>query len=1089
MLTVLLVVAGAALFLLGVLTVYAVNFRPLERYRQIPLPALALVYGILGYLALGAFDAAALSALESASGSLAFLGHVNEALASSCAFNFAFLLGFALVKLLYRGVASLLSKLFDNWVQGLASRFYLYDEELSHWYLREECRGARRLIRNLYIGALVAASLLFVVAGLMHAAGTAANLFYPSFAVLVLGEACFCLAGITKAEYLDDVEFDDDGHRRVAQYAKLQEVLTHYFGDRGLYAFSRGNRKCSLDTHGEFCRKLMRSDDHAERVAGAYFKALLDKGLMGKADDGKPYGELNHDLALSSVRLMQGRSVVYASPFYRDFAPYVFLPASLRLMRGEKMLVVYGSEVSEDSLAAYVREGVELVSGISGIWAVGELGGDEEPDVALLPFSSLGDTNTVTANAGFLAQVSFVLVVDPSSLLATYQIGLSILAEHLAAGQPANYCIFDRNSDGLVDSLSHALCTNLTEVVATEYAEATSVCMSWKVDGEPLQHRLLPGIAQYLGVGIEMGLVALKAQAEKVAWASSLSVPLADQRWIAGQYYGELLGFAELAQEQLQIDERFEFHSDMWAMEKKERRFMVVEDEYRNLFEAYRQFATRGADQAFVNVLCPNYLLRHYMADNAGVFQADAKAVPSLAPDFSRGERNIALSLIMVMAQSGGEVAEEEVRRRLGRAGICTDNAQEALAGMLIDHVTAAVGAPGANPEDCLVVREAQEYDPLLRDIVTRRYFSLSEQERYADCFSSLRNVPLITEEPDGKGLILGNRLYGHVYQSFLPGQFVVLHGKYYEVVSISQGAGVVLRRAADHFTRRRYYRQLRTYRLGDWEPGENLGDVRTVSGVRVTRGLGSVTVRTAGYLDLEDFGNVVGSRRVELAGVPERSYGRKSLLRLEFPGASAQVTATIAVLLSELMVTLFPRDHEYLAVASCAGEGVAEGVLPRFEGPCEEGVIYIFEDSLIDIGLVSCADRNIKRMLQLCWDYLDWHLAKMAGTEAAEQVWELGELPPVPQVEARKGFFRRLLDKLRGLFGGKKDGAQGGAEPGVGAGAAGEPAGEPEPAAAPAPEAEPQSAGPAQPENALPEGPASPPAAGQSEEVGGNGR
>ena len=63
-----------------------------------------------------------------------------------------------------------------------------------------------------------------------------------------------------------------------------------------------------------------------------------------------------------------------------------------------------------------------------------------------------------------------------------------------------------------------------------------------------------------------------------------------------------------------------------------------------------------------------------------------------------------------------------------------------------------------------------------------------------------------MAEDATEKG-VLGARLYGHVHQDFLPGMFLTLNGKYYEVLAVSKERGVEVRRSFDHLTGRKYYR------------------------------------------------------------------------------------------------------------------------------------------------------------------------------------------------------------------------------------------------------------------------------------------
>lgn len=1009
---ILIYLAGSIPFLASVWAVRGVNGKPVTRYRQLFLPVVALLYGIA---ALGFFSNinGLIQRLVALLGSFTpILSGLNTTFAVSCLFNCLFMLGFAVVKTVYRGAVALLEGPYEKVAERFYHVFYLYDEQYEHWYLRVEYHGVRRLFKAFYVVIVVLAVALFCAAGAWPSSPAFQNPFYPAFAVLLAGEVYFFLSGATKQEYLDEIEFDSDAAVRIFRYSKLQDALSHYFEDRLLHSFSRGRRKVRDASHTDFCEDLMHGKSFSARMAGAYFLALCNNGIIGKDASVGSYDELNHDVVLDTIRLLEGQSVMFASPFYRDYVPYLFLPVNAQLMRNNRVLFLYGVDGSEQEILSYAVDGLAFVNNVPNMWDIAPLkiDGSAKPDVGLLSFAELGDTCCILDNAAFFKEVGFVVVIDPSSLLATYQVGLSILAERLTEGRTPTYCIFDRNSDGLVDSLSHALRVHLVEVGATEYCEGCSVGMFWDVDGEFLQHRLFPDVAHYLGVGSEIGLVALKKQIGKVSWAAESSAPLADQRWILGQYYGEIFGFANISQRQLEVDERFEFFSSLWSMGKEDNRFIIGEDELCNLFESYRQFATRGTREAFVNVLAPNYLLRDYMVGNADLFAKDPKAIPSFAPDFSKSRRNAIFSLVMMMAQGERKLSEEEVRSRLSYVGISGRDVYETLVGLLVDQFEVDSDYDSALPENHIVVFESDEYVPEKRAIVPKRYYGLSNGAQYAGCFRLLRNVPLLTEEPNGAKLLLGSRLYGHVYQSILPGNYLTIRGKYYQVVSITDETGVVLRRAADHFSHRRYYRQLRTYSVNFWEAGEEPGESRSIAGIRLSHGSASVTVSTSGYLDLKDYGDLCNSRKVTISGIPKRQYRNKDVLRIDLDGAGAEATLTIAVLMSEFFRTLYPEDYQFIAVLTAFSSGLEEGILYGFKGECPESCIYIVEDSLVDIGLISSIDRNIERIFELCWDYLDWHLDMVADMRERENPWDTALVPDFAEPSKKKGPIARFV-------------------------------------------------------------------------------
>lgn len=65
------------------------------------------------------------------------------------------------------------------------------------------------------------------------------------------------------------------------------------------------------------------------------------------------------------------------------------------------------------------------------------------------------------------------------------------------------------------------------------------------------------------------------------------------------------------------FNKAFQVDSNLWSAKSQENAFLVVEDEFQNLFEMVRLYATRAKQQGFINVVSENYLLRDYMFANA----------------------------------------------------------------------------------------------------------------------------------------------------------------------------------------------------------------------------------------------------------------------------------------------------------------------------------------------------------------------------------------------------------------------------------------------------------------------------------------
>ena len=81
-------------------------------------------------------------------------------------------------------------------------------------------------------------------------------------------------------------------------------------------------------------------------------------------------------------------------------------------------------------------------------------------------------------------------------------------------------------------------------------------------------------------------------------------------RWIARQYYYDLMEYAKLPTNQESFDKYFKTSFNMCDERVSDYSFITVEDDRNNLFETRRNFATIAEEQGFVNVISTEYMLR-----------------------------------------------------------------------------------------------------------------------------------------------------------------------------------------------------------------------------------------------------------------------------------------------------------------------------------------------------------------------------------------------------------------------------------------------------------------------------------------------
>ena len=998
--------------------------------------------------------------------------------------NILLLAAYLIVKRILISIMKGIFKTGNGLYEGVVGPFYEHDETDGNWYVRNERSQLRGLFRTLFYAALLICCAVMVLAALLYAQGGMNSIFFPVYGLILVGELFFFLDGSTKKEEKSQVTAEEDEAVKLVNYAAMRQVLKKVFPDKLSADSTRANESRESEPVEQLLDRICASDDPAVENYGLFMRGVYER----------EHG-LDVNYLYSGLELLTGSSVLFNDPFYYDYIPYIFYPMNRALLQNKKVLIILGRTGTEEDIRAWIREGLVSVNSTPDLWKTEVLTENmgELPDVGIMTRSSVHDQNLHEKCTPFFEQTALAVIIEPSKLLVTAQIGLNGVAKRMRRreGAPVVWCGIDKNCDGLVDALSHALMTNITEVTATEKCSGISSYMLWDVDRERMQHRLLPNISRYLGFGTELSFAALKNQIETAAWYGGEAFPVADMHWIAKQYYYDLLNYAELPATQQTMDERFITSHDLWNAPVSKNAYLTVEDEDHNMFEMRRVFSTRTTSQGFVNILSDEYLLKDYMAENADIFEADPKAIPAIVADYVRSDRNLALRLILMM--SGGSVRREDLIQELALAGVDTDDPVTAFWSLLCRcmnpvgspvtgelTLTDARGAERTFTSD--VIRFREKYDVDCGRVLTLYYI---DDESFIRIFSSeLQNADCITEDEKGEVHFLGTELRGHIFQKYLPGQFFTMEGKYYEMLSVTPRGQMLVRRAADHIDGRVSYRQVRRYHISGMQDSSRMGEVRDVGGMKVTRAYADVSVETPAYWQMDRHNDFAHAKKVLINGIPVRTYNNKQVLRLQLPGEglTAETLYTVTVLFNEVFRTIFANNEPYITAVMPGSEKLSEDqpLTCTLTGDMDlgENAIYLIEDSQLDLGLLVSAERCLRRIFEIICDYLDWHVDAVGRSmnpppEPETPDYRVQNPEQAAEPEKKKGlfghiagFFRRLWEAvkrfLKKLFGKKKE-----AEP------------EPEETSSPQqPDDETQAGLPASPDGPCPE-------AGEAEEPG----
>lgn len=1028
------------------------NLKKPERSRQFLMPVVALVYAILVIIflksildfsrTLGNFLS---EALDSLANSLklkeGFLSTISE-LISKLAYdirsqlhgkfmyivvvvaNFLLLSTFLFIK---RILISIFRKIFHtgNQLYETVSSWLYLPETDGKGYIKPSTVQARKYLKTFYITALILSVVVLYFSMYLYSDDLLEVPYFPVLGMLVIAEIYFYIDGITKEEDETTVTAEKDFSSSIYNYISLRRVLRRLFGDK----LAKDNTTIHDDLMNpispeEWLASRQLSDDH--------LTATYVNFMQGYRNDGHV---LDQNYLASGLDLLHNKSILFNNPFYYDMIPYAFYVMNHKLLGHGKTLILLGRHGIEEDIKKWCEIGLQTITNVSGMWKIEIL--DEHslnPDVGIVTRSGIQNLALHKGNAEFFRRVEYVIIIEPSRLITTAQIGLNSIIRYCYSykDKKLTFCSTDKNCDGLVDALSHAVMESIAEVSATEKHDGVCSYMSWNADNDFWQHRMLPNIARYVGIGTELSFAALKSQVSKTYWYGGEQFPVTDMHWIAKQYYGDLLSYANLPLSQSLLDEVFQASPNMWDAKKSKTLYLTVEDESYNAFEMKRAFATRAREQSFINVISSQYMLYDYMTENNSIFDVDAKAIPYIVADYVNTRRNILLRLAIRMAAE--YVWESDICEELLLTDVLSKNPRKTFWCELCACYNPIDTKPGEEDILYAVDWKKQNYEFHI-DIIERieKYNSATGRKEYAYkitnqsfiqvVLNDLLNAHYIAEE-ERDSYYIGIELRGQVFQRYLPGQLFTLCGKYYEMLSMTMDGRVLLRRAGDHITGRPVYRQVREYEMRNFVEDEAMGSKKQYNKLQISRLNADLTVKTSAFWRMSAYNDFAGGTKVTVSGVPERRYNHKSVLKINFPEVNdsftAEVRYTMAALLNELFITLFAENHDYI-IATTPG---TPGIPLTYDLSCkcdefDENAIYVIEDSQYDIGLLTAVERNINRIYQILCDYLVWNEEEILRSKQPPKV-----APPdyrvseeIVEEEKKKGFFGKIVSKIGGFF------------------------------------------------------------------------
>lgn len=697
------------------------------------------------------------------------------------------------------------------------------------------------------------------------------------------------------------------------------------------------------------------SDDYHKRCIGKIWADLLNT---------QPE-EIDTDFMSAAILLAEHKSVYFATSFYQDAGPYIFPFLSLELLENKKILIISGDS-EESSLKTWMKQGMQSKYGYLEFWDVETI--QEGVGTADIGIATMGGMTELVATEfanDFLKYVSVVLLLNPSFFISFQPIMMPLILSKIRCSQEKiTYIVCDMNITGMVDLLSDTLKESFIFVKPTAKS-ATAEHMVLNVDCVD-ENNPFNCVEMCCANELWQANTILKANhlhKTKIHWYGAQVIPIWDIRWRLGIYDHLSVTQADSKDSNSFLINHLEFYESGCFMGREMRATSFVEDNIYNAYELLRQYGSRGYLKSSTSVFSPEYMMRDFM-----ILDETQKMNPitQIVPRFQHSFENMAIAIAYRLSK--GSISEQELEWLLSYYNYDLNWLKdwEELIKNLNHYFNDLIGI-----SEILAVNYIKEKKHDRK--VNKSLYYVTASARVAFLNWHKQNIDVICfqdEQLSSKENVLNTMPGGHLYQYYLPKQFLVAAGKYYRIEKIGERKGrreVILSRAAEFCTERRYYRQCRKYIIKDALGCDSQANSKG-SGLKILIKKVNITVQTEGYISSKKFQEWSTSDFIETKNIPERNYKVKKIMLIQ---VKQECACVLAVFLKELFFTLFPNCWQLLSVASYDNKDLRG----RVDNISIEGknLIYIIEDSPLDLGLLDTIEIWFMHILNIFGRYADW--------------------------------------------------------------------------------------------------------------------
>ncbi|NWQ42719.1 hypothetical protein MLOOGBEN_18615 [Bacillus sp. EB106-08-02-XG196] len=816
---------------------------------------------------------------------------------------------------------------------------------------------------------------------------------YPIISFVLLMEIAWFLNG-QKVPYSEGfIAGNDAVSRRLTTYEELFHQYKELWEDRLLAAGIVRENEHFHHRKDHFSYDNISPDQEHQLIIHSICEGLKKKNMI-----------IDESYTTMMSEIIQEHDVMIEDVNYNDFSSY-FFPALYHLLaKNKKILIITHSQGAAEEAVEWVSTGIREVSGVDQLWKVSTylnaLEQNTNSDVLIVSPVNLKEKRFLH----YLRQLEKtktlegVLLLQAEKLIPTYStiIHAFNLNVRELIGKKPQYIILTEWYEGLEHTVRSLLQCEPRDIVASSSTSQNLHYMVWKNEGEKwFQHKILPKIShRHLEAEVVLSMPALKANIEPIHFINQQNTNVNESIQEIMDMKKPLFDLGFDLETLDQMVKMIQIQESNFSIPNDDFTLLLIRDNHYNLVGRLNLWKGTGKVSSFVHIISPPYLIRDYLADQLDFYMGSNRTIAPLAPRLSQSLWSIGYCLLERLCHF--YIMEEEVESYLRRAKI--DSYRSIVEG--VHELFSNAFGPKLAYRFTIESEELVTFDTSEKDFVKKTRFRIPYSVKEKILPKGFRFIQI-----KHNNKCLSEIFEGHIYQQYLPGQYHSFNGEHYKIQKVDVEHGVV-EVTFEHIFEQKYYRPITEYKISQMSEERNF-ESENISFEQFDVIIGAlkadVRINTSGYVEFSEMLNLK-SMKVHSYHQDEqitRHYKNGHILRIEISPklgkieSSAKIEFTLALLLSELFLSLFPDTHHFVKACARLGESFFDQtdsqsrklqlISPSFQvddDPEEEGKItlYIIEDSPVHLGILEAIHHNWEKIFDLLNDYLFWLVNESNG-------------------------------------------------------------------------------------------------------------